>query len=336
MAPLSVHRPGRGTRMRMPRAEARSTASTRRREFAATPPPIRMSSMPSATARVDRLAGQHVTHRLLEGRRDVGDRHRVTGGLAGLHPPGDRGLQPGEGEVEAMAFEIASRRQAPREVDGDRRAGDRGVVDVAGRRGTAGRAAGPPCRRPRPLRRRWSSQRLDGVGHVPDPEQGECPPETSSARQGSGRARARAGRLPHGRRGGSRRTAASPARVRATSQRPRRPAAHPRARDRRSRRSRRRHSARCPRSRRRAGWWAPSPRGGPATRPRVRRPRTARVPRPRTRPHRRAGCARARCRRRSRRTTSRCRGREGEEVTAPLCMRPRSSAQVRREVACRS
>src|SRR5216684_3568216 len=48
MAPLSVHRPGRGTRSRMPAASQRSAASARSRELAATPPPMTRWSTPFA------------------------------------------------------------------------------------------------------------------------------------------------------------------------------------------------------------------------------------------------------------------------------------------------
>src|SRR5215468_2462876 len=46
IAPLSVHRPGRGTRTAIPCAAARSTASARSRELAATPPPMTRVSIP--------------------------------------------------------------------------------------------------------------------------------------------------------------------------------------------------------------------------------------------------------------------------------------------------
>jgi hypothetical protein len=49
IAPLSVHRPGRGTRTRTPYFAARSSARARSREFAATPPPMTRSSTPLAT-----------------------------------------------------------------------------------------------------------------------------------------------------------------------------------------------------------------------------------------------------------------------------------------------
>ena len=75
--------------------------------------------------------------------------------LLGLDPAGDRGLEPGEREVEAVPLEVAAGGQAAREVDGDR--GRRGRPGrCAGRPGTAGRAAAPPCRTPRRRRRRWS------------------------------------------------------------------------------------------------------------------------------------------------------------------------------------
>ena len=76
--------PGPGCRV----AAARSSASTRSRELAATPPPIRRSSMPSAGGGVDRLAGEHVADRLLERRGHVGDRHRLAGRARGPRPSG--------------------------------------------------------------------------------------------------------------------------------------------------------------------------------------------------------------------------------------------------------
>ena len=57
---------GAGPAPGCPAAAARSSAIARSREFAATPPPIRMSSMPSLTRGVDRLAGEHVADGLLE------------------------------------------------------------------------------------------------------------------------------------------------------------------------------------------------------------------------------------------------------------------------------
>ena len=51
IAPLSVHRPGRGTRRRNPAASQRCWASARNREFAATPPPIRTCPTPCSRGR---------------------------------------------------------------------------------------------------------------------------------------------------------------------------------------------------------------------------------------------------------------------------------------------
>ena len=46
MAPLSVHRPGRGRRNSTPASAIRSASRVRRREFAATPPPMRGGRLP--------------------------------------------------------------------------------------------------------------------------------------------------------------------------------------------------------------------------------------------------------------------------------------------------
>ena len=59
-------------------------------------------SLPWSRAGVHRLGAQHVADRLLEARGDVGERHRLAVPLARLDPARDRGLQPGEGEVEAV------------------------------------------------------------------------------------------------------------------------------------------------------------------------------------------------------------------------------------------
>ncbi len=50
MAPLSVHRPGRGTRSVIPAASQRCWASARSRELAATPPPSSSVSIPRSRA----------------------------------------------------------------------------------------------------------------------------------------------------------------------------------------------------------------------------------------------------------------------------------------------
>ena len=68
--------------------------------------------MPWSTAASTALRIEHVADRLLEARRDVGDRHRLAGALAGLDPAGDRGLEAGEREVEAVPLEVARARSA--------------------------------------------------------------------------------------------------------------------------------------------------------------------------------------------------------------------------------
>ena len=73
--------------------------------------------MPCGDRGVERLAGQHVADRLLEGRGDVGDRHRLAGALARLDPARDRGLEAGEREVEPVPLQVLARGQPAREVD---------------------------------------------------------------------------------------------------------------------------------------------------------------------------------------------------------------------------
>ncbi len=187
MAPLSVHSPGRGTRTRMPSCSARSSASWRSRELAATPAADEQVVDALAGGGVEGLAHQHVADRLLERCRHVGDRHRLTGPLARLDPAGHGGLEAREGEVEAVPLEVAARGQPAREVDVDA-ARPRGRSGrCAGHPGTAGRAAGRPCRRPPPPRRRWSrpSGRRPTVTSSTRSRL-EWPPLTSIARHGSG------------------------------------------------------------------------------------------------------------------------------------------------------
>ena len=184
IAPLSVHRPGRGTRSVMPAASHRCAASARSRELAATPPPMTRWSDAVLPARVDGLAGQHVGHGLLERGRHVGHRHRLAGRLAGLDPAGHRGLQPGEGEVKAVAR------------PGTCRAGTR---SPAGRPSRAARSiSGPPGNgepeHPGHLVEGLARRVVDGRAqrHAPRrPRRGtssseEWPPDTSSAMAGAG------------------------------------------------------------------------------------------------------------------------------------------------------
>ncbi len=105
--------------------------------------------------RVDRLAGEHVADRLLEGRGHVGHRHRLAGALPGLDPAGHRGLQPGEGEVEPVPLAGRGREVRPRGKSIATGCPSGPPGRCAGRRGTAARAAGRPCRTPPPPRRRW-------------------------------------------------------------------------------------------------------------------------------------------------------------------------------------
>ena len=77
IAPLSVHSPGRGTRSRMPAASHRSCGQRpqpRVGRDAAADEQVVDAVLPAGE---HRLAGQHVDDRLLEARRDVGDRHRL-------------------------------------------------------------------------------------------------------------------------------------------------------------------------------------------------------------------------------------------------------------------
>ena len=166
---------------------ARCSASARSRELAATPPPMTRVSTPLLPAGVDRLAGQHVADRLLEAtrpRRRPAPARRPADGPRPSGPPrssGRRtrsrtGARPGPSRRSGRA----GRRSRP-----GRRPGPPGRW--AGRRGTAARAAGRPCRTPRRPRRRWS--RPSGVtprARSSTSSSDEWPPETSSAIAGSG------------------------------------------------------------------------------------------------------------------------------------------------------
>ena len=122
---------------------------------------------PAAGGRVDRLAGEHVADGLLERRGHVGDVDGHAVALLGLDPARDRGLEPGEREVEPVALEVAPARQPAREVDGDAVAAACGPVDVrTAREGQAEqpgdlveRLAGGVVDRRRPSARRRGSRR---------------------------------------------------------------------------------------------------------------------------------------------------------------------------------
>ena len=103
--------------------------------------------------------------------------------LAGLDPAGDRGLEPGEGEVVAVLAQVARRRSG--RAGTSTYAGSpvlRRAVDVRAARERQAEHAGPPCRTPRPRRRRWwrRAARTSPVTSSTSSSD-ECPPETSSA-----------------------------------------------------------------------------------------------------------------------------------------------------------
>ena len=221
MAPLSVHRPGRGTRSRMP---GRLAALRGQRaqpgvgRHAAADDQVVHAVGPAG---LHRLAGQHVRHRLLEGGRDVRHGHAGPGRAPLLHPAGHRGLQ---------ARRRRSRGSGPGTWPGGRRSrrGHRTGPPgrSAGRRGTAARAPGPPCRRPHRRRRRWWPRAAARRRRCPGPAAARSDRRTPAARW---RARA-ARRAPAGPRrcarpGGSPRTAACPGPARRPWPRTRPPAA---------------------------------------------------------------------------------------------------------------
>ncbi len=187
IAPLSVHRPGRGTRTRTPTRAAPLLGHRPESAVGGDAAADQQVVDAGRGRRVERLADQHVADGLLEGRRHVGDRHRLAGPLAGLDPAGDGRLETREREVEAVPLQVAACGQPAREVDVRRVARRARPGRCAGRPGTAVRAAGPPCRRPPRPRRRWSrrsARRRRSRRSTRSSE--ECPPETSIARHGSG------------------------------------------------------------------------------------------------------------------------------------------------------
>ena len=160
--------------------------------------------MPWLAGGVDRLAREHVADRLLEARRDVGDRHRLAGPLARLDPARDRGLEPGEREVEPVPLQVAAAGEPAREVD-------RTTLLPLARRPVDLRPAGErQPEQPGDLVERLArrvvdrgAERLDAAGDVLDPEQAGVPAadQQREARLGQ-RRRARAGRRRRARRGG--------------------------------------------------------------------------------------------------------------------------------------
>ncbi len=202
MAPLSVHRPGLGTRTRIPLALGplgRHRPEPGVRRDAAADQDV----VDALVGRgIDGLADQDVADRLLEARRDIGDVDGDAVALLGLDPARDRGLEPGEREVEAVPLEVAPRGEPAREVDRDV-AVARGPVDVgAAREGQAEQPRHLVERLPRRVVDRGPHRR-DADGHVLDPQQAgvATADQQRQARLGQ-RRRARAGRRPRGRRGG--------------------------------------------------------------------------------------------------------------------------------------
>ncbi len=133
--------------------------------------------MPWSAGGVQRLADQHVAHRLLEAGRHVTHVDGDAVALLGLDPAGDRGLEAGEREVEAVALEVAAAGEAAREVDGHL-AVARSPVDVGAAR------EGQP-EEPGDLVEGLAGGVVDGgaeglhpgvvAGHVGDPEQAGVP-----------------------------------------------------------------------------------------------------------------------------------------------------------------
>ena len=278
--------------------------------MAATPPPMRMSSMPVGHGRVDGLAGQHVADRLLEGRRDVVDVDRGAGALLGLHPAGDGGLEAAEGEVEPVPLHVASGGQPAGEVDGDAVAARGGAVDVRTAREGQPEQAGDLVEGLTGRVVDGGAQRLDAGGHVLDPEQAGVATRDEHRQAGLGQrsvlelvdrdvggevvdavqrlAEAQGQRLGAGDPDQQRAGQAGPAGDRDgvdVAQRDAGGLAGP------------------------LDGRAPWPRGAPGSRPRAPPRRSGRARRRCWPPRRRAACARGRCRRRSRRRRSRCRAR---------------------------
>src|SRR5699024_5102290 len=63
---------------------------------------------PVCDTSVHGLAGEDVHDRLLEGGGDVGDHEPSPGTVGVLHVAGDRGLEPGEGEVVGTVAPLAT------------------------------------------------------------------------------------------------------------------------------------------------------------------------------------------------------------------------------------
>ena len=309
IAPLSVHSPGRGTRTAMPCRRAALLGERPQPGVGRHPAADHQRPHAVRPAGVDGLGGQHVAHRLLEAGGHVGDRHRLAGPLARLHPAGHRRLQARRRRSRTGA------RPGPRARSG--RAGTRSRRASPSR---AARSIGGPPGNGSPSSRATLSNASPAASSMVAPSgvtplarsstssSEECPPETS--RRSPARAAGRAPGCPprRARPGGSRRrcgfsaasayplAAATPDQQRAGQPRPGR------------------H-----RDRVHVGQGHPgvvqrplhgghaSPPGGPGWPPPAPPRRSGRARPHWTRARRPAACARGRCRHRSRRRRSRCR-----------------------------
>ena len=169
-------------------AAARSSAIARSREFAATPPPIRMSSMPSADGGVDRLAGQHVADRLLEAtrpRRRPAPAPRRARGPRPSGPPRSsaRRTRSRSGAARGRAATVSPRGKAM-----DAASPSRAARSMCGPPGNGSPSSRATLSKASPAASSMvaPSGSTPG-GHVVDPQQRRSARrETSSARHGSG------------------------------------------------------------------------------------------------------------------------------------------------------
>ena len=170
IAALSVQSAGLGSTARRPARAAPSATWARSDEFAATPPPMTMVSMPVRSRGPEQLGDEHVDDRGLERRGDVG--HRRVRVLA--DPLHHRGLQTREREVVGLV------EHRTRERDRGGIAFGREPVDRADRPDSRGRGTARPCRTPRPRRRRRSVRAL-GTSRDPPSRRAACARPTRSS-----------------------------------------------------------------------------------------------------------------------------------------------------------
>ena len=177
MAPLSVHRPGRGTRTRMPRAEARSCGQRPQPGVgghAAADEQV-LDALRSAAA----STALRVSTSQTASWNDAATSATGTGSPEASRASTQRAtavFRP-ENEKSKRCRSRSRREVSPR---GKSIALTTGRTRPSGRcrdrRGTAARAAGPPCRTPPPPRRRWSPRAArPPTGDVADLEQRRVP-----------------------------------------------------------------------------------------------------------------------------------------------------------------